>query len=424
MRSFSNYLFLILFFVLATARFLIPTISALVIPVLLLIILFLKSKDKITIAALCLFSISDNGGNIYMETPGLIRYIIACSAIILILLNKRLKLNKSFYLYFIFFGILPLLYYLLEISVSYDLFNLRQNILFSSILLLSGVVNKKKLCLNYDLINSSILGFLIGEVFNIYLLNKGILTGEYLNYNSLKFLVIVPSIYFTIYNRRYLLFFIPLTLLTLINYGTRLILVIWVFILILIPAIEWFKKKDVLRWFLRVSLLTAVLITMLLNIDQDLIKSNKVLSIFYYLIESNSITTFIELLDPVRYNEFKMFFQRPFLNLIFGEGFGAGIYDKTNLLSFVSYQDTAFSINELNKRTFFNFHDVFIDLGLRFGIIPILILSILPLIKYFKKKSLIVLIEFSTFLIALYTIQGLIFYMIIRSINPKKIEYR
>ena len=53
---------------------------------------------------------------------------------------------------------------------------------------------------------------------------------------------------------------------------------------------------------------------------------------------------------------------------------GAGIVDTDGYLGFVNYFQSAFSQEEINSNTYFNLHDYWIDYGLRFGLIPVLLI--------------------------------------------------
>lgn len=77
---------------------------------------------------------------------------------------------------------------------------------------------------------------------------------------------------------------------------------------------------------------------------------------------------FIRVLDPVRYVEHEMFFQRPWYEMPFGSGLGSGLIDTTGQLSFVLPNTGAFTDKELLEAKYFRLHDPWIYFGLRLGL--------------------------------------------------------
>jgi hypothetical protein len=85
----------------------------------------------------------------------------------------------------------------------------------------------------------------------------------------------------------------------------------------------------------------------------------------------SDISLMLTVLDPVRFAEHQLFFDRPISEVIFGSGLGSGIYDTHGALAFVTFDQTAFSEKEIISSTFYNLHDFWIDFGLRFGLLPL-----------------------------------------------------
>ncbi|WP_439145975.1 hypothetical protein, partial [Vibrio sp.] len=62
------------------------------------------------------------------------------------------------------------------------------------------------------------------------------------------------------------------------------------------------------------------------------------------------------------------------IGILIGNGLGSGFYDSKGYFSFVGLYDTAFSQKELSTNIFTNFHDVWVDIGYRFGLVFLLLL--------------------------------------------------
>ena len=55
-------------------------------------------------------------------------------------------------------------------------------------------------------------------------------------------------------------------------------------------------------------------------------------------------------------------------------------------MGFVSGLQTAFSNEELSSKIFYNFHDLHIDFGLRFGLVVIIFVLIKLIVNFFKSS--------------------------------------
>jgi len=82
--------------------------------------------------------------------------------------------------------------------------------------------------------------------------------------------------------------------------------------------------------------------------------------------------------------EHKLFFDQDFNILLFGKGLLSGLNDTEGYLSFVKFDQTAFTRKEIITKEFFNFHDPWIDIGLRIGLLPLLIITFKYLSDYYK----------------------------------------
>ena len=82
----------------------------------------------------------------------------------------------------------------------------------------------------------------------------------------------------------------------------------------------------------------------------------------------------------------KFSFDRSLLSILLSDGLASGLYDPNGLMNMVSYDDTSFSQIEIDSSTYYNLHDFVTDFGLRFGLIPVVVI-IYWLIKGFLKLS-------------------------------------
>jgi len=111
------------------------------------------------------------------------------------------------------------------------------------------------------------------------------------------------------------------------------------------------------------------------------------LSIFYSL-GDYGILEIAKILDAVRYAEHQIFFSRSIPEILFGNGLGSGIYDINSYLGFVNYWQSAFSQEEIQSNYFYNLHDYWIDFGLRFGLLSVLIVLYLVSIGQMLKGNI------------------------------------
>ena len=87
------------------------------------------------------------------------------------------------------------------------------------------------------------------------------------------------------------------------------------------------------------------------------------------LLDGDNILLSLQLIDPWRFGELQLLFDRNLFSIIFGEGFGSGIFDTKGYLVFADFGQTAYSDKELISGIFYNMHDLWTDYGLRFGLL-------------------------------------------------------
>lgn len=336
-----------------------------------------NEKDKsINILLLSLFFVSDYGAPYYDETIPLIKYIIIFTILTLFLVEAKYKITYR--------SCILILILLLNLSFStflqyeYELFNFDVfkrdiQILF---LIILGLCTYVRYANDFRILLIGVLGYFSGEVLNYFFFHHDI--NEYMNYSSLKTLVFLPLIiYFgqkgNIFIKVSLLF---LSMLILSEYGTRLIIVTW-----MIWFITWVFTKSFIypskRAMKKIILILFLLIGFSITIGVYLPEETSSKTLNILLLVSSLINggfLILQELVPVRYAEHELFFSRPFYQLLFGSGLGSGIFDSKDVLYFVAPNTGAFSLAELNNNIFFNFHDIWIDFTLRFGLVPIIYL--------------------------------------------------
>tara|TARA_A100001035_G_scaffold264083_1_gene245109 strand:+ start:953 stop:2275 length:1323 start_codon:yes stop_codon:yes gene_type:complete len=374
-----HLIFLTLVAFLGTQRFFIGEIvpfACLLTFALFLYYIFAKGKgDKaFTYLFVSLFLCIDNGGNIYSETTALIRYAVYITTLCYLLINFKLNIIYSL-IFSLFLLLLCLITIFLENPINANI--LRRDILI--IILIFIFINQNVNYLDKYRFDESILTaffslFLFFEICNIVFFSS-FYSNEYLNYNSTKALLIIPSL--LLYRRiNIIIFFIifSITLLVLVEYQSRLI-----FLFTIISFATLFLRNVLNLKYLILLILFLVILYNLSFIVADLIISKKPSQMFLGFISIQSFSEFLLLLkglDIVRYYEHALFFDRSYFEIFFGSGLGSGLIDVNNYFYFVGEKKSAFSDLEIQSGHFYNFHDFHTDIGLRFGLLPVLIMII------------------------------------------------
>ncbi len=180
----------------------------------------------------------------------------------------------------------------------------------------------------------------------------------------------VASLYLLAKGR--LLSFIPVfacTMLVIIGYATRMLLISYLGIVLLLffgKAISNTVKIAI------VGLFCAVIVTVALTLPPEILEGQRMFGFLFAHEGAAGVLDFIRVLDPVRFVEHEMFFQRPWFEVPFGSGLGSGLIDTTGQLSFVQPNTGAFSDKELLESKYFRLHDPWIYFGLRLGLVFVL----------------------------------------------------
>ena len=362
---------------LASMRILLPQIYQYICLLFLFLFLFFYRKDRKianTFAVMTLFSCVDNGGIPYNETASLVRYICYFVLIFSILIHVKFIKKRVFIVFF-----LAILYLFSSIfnGSEIDVNILVRDIFLFSVFSIVFMIHSKSLHLfkiDTNFLVLMLITFVAFEIPNIIMYDPA---NDYLSYNTTKSLVV-------------LIFFASmasgwfkassaflLVILILIFYVTRMIILSFILVLVASIAIRVFNFKKFIKAILYSSAFIIFITVLSQYVDLNKIKF---FGTFYLALDESSLLEIIKLLDPVRYYEALAFIDTGF-NLFIGNGFGSGVYDQYGYFSFVSENDTAFSLKELKSGNFFNFHDIWTDVGFRFGLLFVFLLYSEPLRK-------------------------------------------
>jgi hypothetical protein len=407
----NRYVLLILYLssFFAAQRFLLYPVNAYLcfIPFLLALIYFNDAIFRNTLLTLSLFITVDNAQEDLAITFGALRYSIYILSIYSLYKTKYFD-SKS-----IFVFALIIIFYLLNTLLhlnylDWATFNRDIILLFLVFPIICSDSKKSKFLIDFYLLSSLILVFLFSELTNLYirpLMNFD--SSDYLSYNSSKSLIIVPSIFYLI-NKNYLfgLTAIIITIVILVAYSTRMIIITYVITMFLF-FLSKVNFKNLLFIFVIVTLLIFIL-----NISNFHLEQFKATGVFIQLFTQGDVFEKLLIIDPVRFYETKLFFNRNLFSILFGDGLGSGLIDSNNELNFVKLSDTAFSLRELSTGRYYNLHDTWIDLGLRFGFLVIILIYVHAFRLVFFGKSKIIqsiaAILIVLFSCATYSTQGLI----------------
>lgn len=389
-NNFAESIFIIILAFIGTQRLLMPALNAYVCLIPFIIFLYyevfrVRRPEKIIYLIIAIFLSVDNGGNFYDETPAFIRYPLYISLIYYLASNATINFKNTRY-YFVY-----LLFLLLITVLNHEMVNI--NVLFRDIFiifLVFIVINKSSRTLSAyefhpNLLNKFLIFYIIFESINAYLF-LDLFYGEYLNYDSTKALIILPSL-ILFSEKKYLKFLLLglVTLYVLAWYGSRMISLIYATALLMILMRNISFNKETLIFLPFVFVIISFLSIYFFNIDFK--QTPKIIELVQDILISASFIDLLKILDPIRFYEHVLFFDRNIFNILFGSGLGTGIYDQQNLMGFVSGLQTAFSNEELFSKVFYSFHDLHIDFGLRFGLVAIIIVLTNLVVSFFKSTS-------------------------------------
>ena len=327
-----------------------------------------------------LFLTVDNGGGIYGETAWPIRYTVILASILILLRNYKANMGKlaNYGLY------LCLIVALTAQVVAFENYDLSNLVSGTIILILALLVycrsnsSLKSFKINLRALSGFIIVYACGEFANIMFFSSD-QSLHYLSYDGSKILIAMPLFMLSGISRILIVKSAVsiLICIVLLYYQSRMI-ILTVFAMLI--GMSFLKSK-----FSYIIITGLACLTIILP-EEFLIKFRFYGKIWEFFQQSEEVNLLV-FFDPVRYYEYKLFFERPIIDILFGQGLGAGIFDKNNYMSFVSYDQTAFTENEIRTSIFYNFHDLTTDLGLRLGIIPILVMMLPPMRHAFGRNS-------------------------------------
>jgi len=394
--------------ILCTQRISLSEINALacLVPLGLSFLMILNNRLEYCLSclALSLVFMVDNGAEIYSLTPAIVRYAIYAATLFIFTAQSSANINRRVIFVPCLLGIWLIIGFNLNIFFSFNAFDLgilKRDIFLLAILALFFLV-KKPGDLDLTLLFWGSGGLLVGEVLNLIFFYSS--NENYLSFDTTKIFVIFPAIIALIQKRNiYLVLFLSCAgIFICLFMGSRMIIASCLGIIVLIlvlNSLHRFRAKLYLFTGLLVFLgIMASDLSFLLAFD--IVKFKAIGFIAQLLTLSDiSVMEVLELLDPVRFSEHVLFFDRSPILVLLGQGPGAGLYDVNGILSFVSFEQTAFSQEELTSGVFYNFHDAWIEFGVRFGLVPVFLLFYTLVIRQILEGRAIVAFIFGILLI-------------------------
>lgn len=275
----------------------------------------------------------------------------------------------------------------------------------SALVLLSR--DKEDYFIDLNFIYIAIILYLISELINIFILNE-LWYGGYLSYNTTKFFVVFATFYaLTHRSPLEVVTVIVLTVIVLIAYVTRAIILMYIASLLFYG---FFISRRKLMAAVIVVFLAVTLIFLPVIMPQNVLGYFKSTNMINIILSSDNIFSLYKALDRVRYDEHILFFNQDLFSIIFGNGFGAAILDYNSIFYYIEDNNSAFSDEELSSRYFVGFHDMWIDVGVRFGLLP-LIVFLYVIFRDIPKNSyqtVLYLVSVVGFISAFYSNAGLL----------------
>lgn len=371
---------IILFFIatLSSQRYFLPDIYHFICLVPFILGLIYQNKNIIlgnTYLLIALFTFVDIGGagsdyglNVFKESPGIIRYSIYLSILSLIIIRYRINTSKIW---------IPLILLIMPaIVTAYNAFDLNSTInntlfrgdIFVVVMTFIVLTNKNEKIFSFDikLLCCFLIFYGFFEVINSLVYHD--FTLGYSNYQSIKSLIVFPLIYSLIFFKSHLIKLILLlfTLIILVGYTTRMII-----LSLILTLTIYYAKKINLKSLTQISTIFLVIVLGFFSLQYQNIEESpiKMLDTLKILIDGDNFLLSLQLIDPWRFGELQLLFDRNLFSIMFGEGFGSGVFDTKGYLVFADFGQTAYSDKELISGIFYNMHDLWTDYGLRFGLL-------------------------------------------------------
>lgn len=394
---------------LASQRVLLTWVAAhlCIVPALMAVLAWRMPHRRNTLILLALFLSVDNGAGTYAETLPAVRYAIYALAAAAITDSRVFLISRLV-------GCGAFAAFYTALSLTTDHFSAGQffadAILLFFVALAISASPAASTRVDLGLLNWCICGFVAGELLSLLLLPHT--ENHYLNYHSLKSLVVLPSLMLAIHGR--LQYFAPAfaaTMYLLLAYGTRMIVVAYLLVLAALAVRAIWHSPRRGRVTVAIAAFVATVLGASSAIDQATVESYKFGWMVSQLSQVRVNTEVLQLIDPVRFGEHGMFFDRNWVRILVGEGLGSGLYDHDARLDFIGAINTAFTDEELASRVFFNFHDFWIDVGVRFGLLAVvtaLAVVVRMVFAHDEALSLVVGVLFVLVLCAFFSTAGVL----------------
>ena len=402
-------LFLIAFS--AAQRFLLPGLDTLACIVPFIAFIYFKNKNNNQLAnsflVISLFTSIDNGADLYQETASIIRYPIYLSALSILIFNfipDVQKLRRIFYIISI-----PIFLTSINFLSQYHpiSFNQLTTDFLTLLLILLVFANQKidSFKLNLETLFSFFLFFSFFELVNLFTFFK-FDGGGYLSFDSTKSLIVFPAIYALVFFKNIFVRILIFSLVTMVLFGYVTRQIILSFALVCsVYLIKTIYFKDVIG---KIAYLIIIILAMISFSNLNVFESFELIKLFQTIsveLFKDNFYDGIRFLDPARFAEHELFFDRSFIEIFFGKGFGSGIYDYKGYLDFVKYDTFAFTAQELETGYYYNFHDFWIDIPIRFGLVSILILFYIMTFNLIKNPHSETIFFYSLLLFVMLTCQ-------------------
>lgn len=382
-------IFLILFGFISVQRNLLPSIYQFAcIPIFAFGLLLINRNRYMSLSLIIssLFLSVDLGGDVYSTTPAFIRYPIYIISIVMLFKGKLPK--SSFIFLFGMFWATLLLTFFLRNQINFT--TLMRD--FFIILLAFGVFSKTTVTSNlfsYNILFLVLIGYVAGEFFNsiLYGWNDNF---DYQSFNSTKSIIVFP--FFFLYLKKeyfFALISFIITSIVLVFFGTRMLIISFYLLIFLLSLGKTIKSV----YSFLISFFLIVTIIFILNYLKFDMNSSRVSGVFVTIFSDRDFLESIKIIDRVRFAEHELFFSRNFFEILFGSGFGSGLEDVDGKLHFVNELKLtgAFTEIELGNNFYYNLHDTWIDLGLRFGLFPVILIYLFLFKNLFSFDKTIVL---------------------------------
>lgn len=399
--------------ILSAQRFTAPDLSAYVclVPLAIAMVAWTQARLRNLMILVALLASVDYGDVVYQETPALVRYLIYVLSFTVLLTEWRV--SRAGLLAYTAWSILLLA--MTASSIEHiDLYTLTRDGITLVLIFLVLVVNVKEVrerMIDMRHLNAFVLGLLFAECVNIWLFFD-FSDGHYLNYQSLKSVIVFSSLYYLVQGRKALSALLILaTLFVLIHYATRAIFLSYIAVVLAMLGRSLLQSKGKIK-ALAVFGLVAGMIGAIVQVETENLESTRVTRPLTLLLSSgDDLAAFFYAIDPVRYVEHELFFGRGTVRILTGDGLGSGLIDVEGAFGFVPFDSGAFSDRELIEGKFYRLHDAWIYFGLRFGLLAVVLIYSLLIREILRRpcdRALLGGLVFVVLNCATFSISGLI----------------